>query len=103
MRPARALPLEAEAADAVAGKARQVVVAAIQGEANQVDEPFGATGQMTPQAQQPLPVLAEGVQADRDGATVRPEDLVALELDVAVGTVSGRVTTEQDGQGTSHP
>src|SRR5262249_6741295 len=55
------------------------------------------------QPQQPLPVAAEGVEANGDGPAVGPQDLIAFVLDVFALPVPGRVSPEKDGQGAWHP
>src|SRR5262249_31232900 len=62
-----AAAFKVEAADAVAGDASQRVLEAGQREADEIDQAFAVAGQVTAEAEQPLPVRAEGVEADGDG------------------------------------
>jgi hypothetical protein len=50
---------------------------------------------MAPQPEQPLAVLAKGVEPHGHWLVVRPEELVALEVDLVNLAVSGRVATEE--------
>ena len=68
-------PVDVEAAHTIAGDAIQVVVAPRKRQKDQVNELFVAAGQVLAQSEKSLAVLAEGIQADRDGFAVRPEDL----------------------------
>ena len=47
------------------------------------------------QAQQPLAVLAQRFEPQRDGALIGPEDLVALVVDLAVLPIAAWVSAEE--------
>jgi hypothetical protein len=101
---AAALPpaLEKESANAMTGDTNQVVIAAAQGEADQLDQPFVAACQMPAEPQEPLAMLAEGIQTDRDRPSIRPKNLIALKMNIAALTVPRGITTKQNGQAARH-
>lgn len=84
---AGALAFEAKTTHAMARNSSEIILATIEREEDQLHEPFGAAGEMTPQAQQPLAVFAESVEADFDLLAVRPQDLVPFELNGAPNPV----------------
>jgi hypothetical protein len=52
---------------------------------------------MATEAKKALTVFAESIQSGRDGLSVRPEDLVALKMDVATLPIPRWITTKQYG------
>src|ERR1700732_4105050 len=80
---ARAAPLDVKAADAIAGDSYQVIVTTAEGKADELNQAFAAAGQVSPETQETLAVLAKTVQAGCDRLTVGPENLVAFKVDIA--------------------
>jgi hypothetical protein len=58
---------------------------------------------VTTQAEQPLPVLAKGVQSDGDGSSVGPEDLVTFIADVFALPIFGGISSKKYSQCACHP
>ncbi len=73
-----ATPFKVEAAHAMTGELGHVLIAAAERKANEFEKLFAATLQITAQAEQPLAMLAEGVDPDPDGPSVRPNEAVAF-------------------------
>lgn len=94
---------QVEPADTMAWNASQVVVAAAQGKTDQLNQALCTTGQMPPQPQQTLAMLAKSVKANCHGPAVRPENLVAFVLNLFPMSVSFGVSTKENPQSTCHP
>ena len=92
--PLTAFPSKRQAADAMTGQARQRSFAIGQGKKDQVHQSFTSTGHMAAQAEQALAVLAESRQADRKGAAVGPEELIAFVRNAFIDMVTGSITAK---------
>jgi hypothetical protein len=69
---AQPLALDKKSAHTVTRYSHQVIITAAQREADQLNQSLVATCQVTPQTQQPLAMLAKGVQSNGDGPAIGP-------------------------------
>src|SRR5207302_1348110 len=99
----RAAPFQAETADPVAREAGQVVLPAAERVAAELDQLFVAAREVPSQAEQPLAVLAERVEADGHRPAVGPQDLVALVADLALVPVLGGIPPKEYRKRPYHP
>jgi hypothetical protein len=90
-----AVALDVESADAMTGETGHVVLAALKRHADHFDHLFVRAGQVLSQAKEALTVLAKGVQADGNRATVRPKKLIAFVANSVILTILGRIAAEE--------
>ena len=100
--PLASLPLEAKPANPATRNAIQVVVAIPEREKDQIDQALGAAFQVTAEAEQALPVTAEGIEPNGHWTAVRPEDFVAFVLDLLLAAILTRIATKENSQVACH-
>jgi hypothetical protein len=88
------LSFEEKATHAAAGQACEIIRAADQRKASQLNEALVAAGQVTPQTQETLAVLAKAVQSRVNRLAVRPTDLVTFEMNIASLPIARGVAAE---------
>jgi hypothetical protein len=74
--------------------ASQIIIAATERKAEQIDEPLLASGQMPAQAQQPLTMLAKSIQPNGHRPTIRPKDLITFEENISTVAVFGGIAAK---------
>jgi hypothetical protein len=72
----------------------EIILAADQRKASQVNEALVAAGQVTPQTQETLAVLAKAVQSRVNRLAVRPPDLVTFKMNIASLPIARGVAAE---------
>jgi hypothetical protein len=93
-----ALALQEKAAHAVAGQPDEVVFAPSPRVDGELHEALAVARQLAAQSEQPLTLPAKGVKPNAQGASVRPEDFIALKGNFLVQPVPGRIAPEEDVQ-----
>ena len=79
---------QAESTHSMAGQPGHPLLATGEGNKNHVDQSLLATGQALSQAEQTLPLLAEGIEANAQVVAVGPENFVPLEGNLVVLAVA---------------
>ena len=64
------------------GRPVQIVFPTLQRKAQQFHQALALARQVPAQAEQPLAVVAKGIQGERDRLAIRPEDAVAFEVNL---------------------
>ena len=92
--PLPAFALHRKAPDPMAGQARQGCFAVGQGKHDQIHQPFACAGQVAPESEQALSMLAEGRQPNCRGSAIGPDEVVAFVVNAVFDTVAGRISAE---------
>jgi hypothetical protein len=92
-----------ESADSATGQSGQVCFPVAEREPDEIDEPFPAAFEMFAQAEQPLAMSAERIEADGNRPAIGPEEAITLVLNPLSLPIAGRVSTKENSQGAFHP
>ncbi|MEI7687291.1 MAG: hypothetical protein WCL32_19965 [Planctomycetota bacterium] len=94
---------DVEAADAVAGNAVEIIVAAFERKADHFDQLFVAADEMFAQAKQTQAMFAKGFDSNGHRLPVWPKNLVPFEFDLFSLAIPAGITTKENGKRAGHP